>query len=115
MRRRRRTCREQVLETREGGVPLKQQAVLFPDLVAFGAARDRTDAPQHPFVKFGGLKFLDAAHIKDLLALLRWAENPRDRVGGLRVLQLLPAWAGLAGKGARRHGQARPMRMRRCG
>jgi DNA helicase-2/ATP-dependent DNA helicase PcrA len=43
-----------------------------------------------PFVKFGGLKFLEAAHVKDVLALLRWAENPRDRVAGFRVIQLLP-------------------------
>jgi DNA helicase-2/ATP-dependent DNA helicase PcrA len=43
-----------------------------------------------PFVKFGGLKFLEAAHIKDVLAFLRWAENPRDRVAGFRVIQLLP-------------------------
>jgi DNA helicase-2/ATP-dependent DNA helicase PcrA len=43
-----------------------------------------------PFVKFGGLKFLEAAHIKDVLAFLRWAENARDRVAGFRVLQLLP-------------------------
>jgi DNA helicase-2/ATP-dependent DNA helicase PcrA len=42
-----------------------------------------------PFVKFGGLKFLDSAHIKDMLALLRWIENPRDRVAGFRVLQLM--------------------------
>ena len=39
-----------------------------------------------PFVKFGGLKFLDAAHIKDMLALLRFVENPRDRVAGFRLL-----------------------------
>jgi DNA helicase-2/ATP-dependent DNA helicase PcrA len=43
-----------------------------------------------PFVKFGGLKFLDAAHIKDTLALMRFAENPRDRIAGFRVAQLLP-------------------------
>src|SRR5205085_5903987 len=41
-------------------------------------------------VKFGGLKFLDSAHVKDVLAVLRFAENPRDRVAGFRVLQLLP-------------------------
>ena len=40
-----------------------------------------------PFVKFGGLKFLDAAHVKDLLALLRFSENPRDRVAGFRILR----------------------------
>jgi len=43
-----------------------------------------------PFVKFGGLKFLEAAHIKDVLAVLRWAQNMRDRVAGFRVAQLLP-------------------------
>jgi DNA helicase-2/ATP-dependent DNA helicase PcrA len=43
-----------------------------------------------PFVKFGGLKFLEAAHVKDLLAILRLAENPKDRVAGFRVLQMLP-------------------------
>jgi DNA helicase-2/ATP-dependent DNA helicase PcrA len=43
-------------------------------------------------VKFGGLKFLDAAHVKDVLACLRWAENPRDRVAGFRLLQLLPGF-----------------------
>jgi DNA helicase-2/ATP-dependent DNA helicase PcrA len=41
-------------------------------------------------VKFGGLKFLEAAHIKDVLAVLRWAQNIRDRVAGFRVAQLLP-------------------------
>jgi len=41
-------------------------------------------------VKFGGLKFLDTAHIKDMLALLRFVENPRDRVSGFRVMQLMP-------------------------
>ncbi len=41
-------------------------------------------------MKFGGLKFLDSAHVKDLLATLRFAQNPRDRVAGFRILQMLP-------------------------
>ncbi len=41
-------------------------------------------------MKFGGLKFLDAAHIKDMLALLRFVENPRDRVAGFRLMHLMP-------------------------
>jgi DNA helicase-2/ATP-dependent DNA helicase PcrA len=41
-------------------------------------------------VKFGGLKFLDSAHVKDMLALLRFVQNPRDRVAGFRLMQLLP-------------------------
>jgi DNA helicase-2/ATP-dependent DNA helicase PcrA len=43
-----------------------------------------------PYVKYGGLKFLEAAHVKDMLAMLRWADNPRNRLAGFRVLQLLP-------------------------
>ena len=42
-----------------------------------------------PFVKFGGLKFLDTAHIKDMLSLLRFVENPRDRVAGFLLMQLM--------------------------
>jgi DNA helicase-2/ATP-dependent DNA helicase PcrA len=41
-------------------------------------------------VKFGGLKFLESAHIKDVLACLRFLENPRDRVAGFRVIRLIP-------------------------
>src|SRR5437016_3443455 len=43
-----------------------------------------------PYVKYGGLKFLEAAHVKDLLALLRWADNPKNRVAAFRALQLVP-------------------------
>jgi DNA helicase II / ATP-dependent DNA helicase PcrA len=43
-----------------------------------------------PFVKFGGLKFLDSAHVKDMLAVLRFAQNPRDRVAGFRLMHLIP-------------------------
>jgi DNA helicase-2/ATP-dependent DNA helicase PcrA len=43
-----------------------------------------------PYVKYGGLKFLEAAHVKDLLAVLRWADNPKNRVAAFRALQLQP-------------------------
>jgi ATP-dependent DNA helicase UvrD/PcrA len=43
-----------------------------------------------PFVKYGGLRFLEAAHVKDLLAVLRFADNPRNRIAAFRMLQLLP-------------------------
>jgi DNA helicase-2/ATP-dependent DNA helicase PcrA len=79
-----------VLETREAGTPLKQQAVLFRTSSHSGPLEIELTRRNIPFVKFGGLKFLDAAHVKDLLAILRWAENPRDRVAGFRVLQMLP-------------------------
>ncbi len=82
-------CNE-VLRRREANVPLHRQAVLFrssshSDLLEVELARRRI-----PFVKYGGLKFLEAAHIKDLLSVLRWADNPRNTVAGFRVLQLLP-------------------------
>ncbi len=81
---------EKVLENREGGSPLKQQAVLFRASHHSGPLEIELTRRNIPFVKFGGLKFLDSAHIKDLLALLRFVENPRDKVSGFRVMQLLP-------------------------
>ena len=81
---------EQVLEAREGGMTLKQQAVLFRAAHHSAALEIELTRRNIPFVKFGGLKFLDSVHVKDVLAVLRWAENPRDRVAGFRVLQLLP-------------------------
>lgn len=79
-----------VLENREAGIRLKSQAVLFrtahhSDTLEFELTRRNI-----PFVKFGGLKFLEASHVKDMLAALRFAENPRDRVAGFRVTQLVP-------------------------
>jgi len=80
---------ERILENREGGMRLKDQAVLFRTSHHSGALEVELTRRNIPFVKFGGLKFLEAAHIKDLLSLLRWAENPRDRAAGFRVMQLL--------------------------
>jgi DNA helicase II / ATP-dependent DNA helicase PcrA len=81
------------LENREGGTTLRQQAVLSRASHHSGPLEVELTRRNIPFVKFGGLKFLDAAHIKDMLALLRFAENPRDRVAGFRVMQLMP-WVG---------------------
>jgi ATP-dependent DNA helicase UvrD/PcrA len=80
---------ERVLAHREAGIDLKRQAVLMraahhSDLLEVELARRNI-----PFVKFGGLKFLEAAHVKDVLCVLRWAENPRDEIAAFRVLQLL--------------------------
>jgi DNA helicase II / ATP-dependent DNA helicase PcrA len=90
---------ERVLANREDGVPLKGQAVLFQTSHHSAVLEIELSRRNIPFVKFGGLKFLEAAHIKDLLAVLRWAENPLDRMTGFRVLQLLPGIGpGSAGK-----------------
>ena len=79
-----------VLEHREAGLPLKSQAVLFRASHHSDALEFELTRRNIPFVKFGGLKFLEAAHVKDVLAVLRFAENPRDRVAGFRVTQLVP-------------------------
>jgi ATP-dependent DNA helicase UvrD/PcrA len=78
-----------VLDHREQGVPLREQAVLFraghhSDLLEVELSRRNI-----PFVKYGGLKFMEAAHVKDALAVLRVLENPRDEVSWFRVFQLL--------------------------
>ncbi|RYH07363.1 ATP-dependent helicase [Tropicimonas sp. IMCC6043] len=79
-----------ILEDRETGTRLKDQAVLFrtsSHSIALEAELTRRNVP---YVKFGGLKFLDSAHVKDLMSFMRLARNPRDRVAGFRVLQLIP-------------------------
>ena len=82
-------CTE-ILRRREANVPLIRQAVLFrtsshSDILEVELAKRKI-----PFVKFGGLKFLEAGHIKDLMAILRWADNPRNTLSAFRTLQLLP-------------------------
>jgi len=81
---------EAVLHNREAGIALKAQAVLFRASHHSGPLEVELTRRNIPFVKFGGLKFLEAAHVKDVLAFLRFAENPRDRVSGFRVIQILP-------------------------
>ena len=89
---------ETILRNREDGMALKQQAVLFRTSSHSAMLEVELARRNIPFVKFGGLKFVEAAHVKDMLAVLRWAENPSDRVTGFRVLQMLegigPATAG---------------------
>jgi DNA helicase-2/ATP-dependent DNA helicase PcrA len=89
----------QVLAQREAGVLMKRQAVLFrsshhSDLLEVELARRNI-----PYVKHGGLKFLEAAHVKDVLAVLRWADTPRHGIAAFRVLQLMP---GMGPANARR-------------
>lgn len=81
---------EQILSAREAGTGLRDQAVLFRN----GHHSDRLEVElvrrDIPYVKYGGLKFLESAHVKDVLSILRWAENPKNRVAGFRVLKLMP-------------------------
>lgn len=80
----------QVLRQREAGSTLKSQAVLFRAGHHSAALELELARCNIPFVKFGGLKFLEAAHVKDLLAVLRFAQNPRSRMAGFRCVQLVP-------------------------
>jgi DNA helicase-2/ATP-dependent DNA helicase PcrA len=80
----------QILKRRETGVNLRRQAVLFRNASASDILEVELARRKIPFVKYGGLKFLEAAHIKDMLSLLRWADNPRNTLAAARALQLLP-------------------------
>ncbi len=80
---------DRVLEARERGMQLREQSVLSrtshdTDLLELELTRRRI-----PFVKYGGLRYLEAAHVKDLIALLRLADNPADEISWFRLLQLL--------------------------
>ncbi|KNZ32045.1 MAG: ATP-dependent DNA helicase [Methylibium sp. NZG] len=90
---------DRVLEHREQGLRLKSQAVLFRTSHHSAGLELELARRNIPFVKFGGLKFLEAAHIKDVLSVLRWASNLRHRLAGFRVALLV---AGIGPASAKR-------------
>ena len=75
---------------RGNGIPLKEQAVLFRASHHSAVLETNLMREKIPYVKYGGLKFAESAHVKDMLAFLRLAENYRDTVAALRVLLLIP-------------------------
>ena len=79
-----------ILANRELGMELKEQAVLFRGSHHSDRLELELVRRNIPYVKYGGLKFLEAAHVKDLLSILKWAENPKNEVAAFRVLKLLP-------------------------
>jgi DNA helicase II / ATP-dependent DNA helicase PcrA len=81
---------ERVLANREAGMELREQAVLMRASSHSSQLEIELARRNIPFIKYGGLKFLEAAHVKDVVSILRWAERPRDRVAGMRILKLLP-------------------------
>jgi len=78
-----------ILEHFENGIELRSQAVLFRAAHHSDALEVELRRRNIPFVKYGGLKFLEAAHVRDLLALLRVLDNPYDELAWSRVLQLV--------------------------
>lgn len=81
---------ENILKNRELGIDLKEQAVLFRGSHHSDRLELELVRRNIPYVKYGGLKFLEAAHVKDLLSVLKWAENPKNDIAAFRVLKLLP-------------------------
>jgi len=79
-----------VLANREEGMDSARAGGPHASFAPLRSVGDRADTAHIPYIKFGGLKFLEAAHVKDVIAILRWAENPKDEVAALRVLKLVP-------------------------
>ncbi|MCU7490351.1 MAG: ATP-dependent helicase [Ignavibacteria bacterium] len=77
-----------ILDLREEGVPLKEIAVLFRSSYSSFDLEIELNKANIPFIKVGGMKFIETAHVKDVLAFLRIAANPKDLVSWLRVLML---------------------------
>ncbi|PWN55241.1 ATP-dependent helicase [Abyssibacter profundi] len=88
---------ETVLDNREAGQRLRDQAVLFRASHHADGLEVELVRRNIPYRKFGGLKFLEAAHVKDLLSILRWADNPKNQIAAFRCCQLVP---GLGPKAA---------------
>ena len=78
-----------ILEHYEEGVPLRSQAVLFRAAHLSNSLEAELTRRNIPYHKYGGLRFLEAAHIKDLVSFLRVVENPRDEIAWFRILKLI--------------------------
>ena len=79
---------ERILELREEGISLSEMAVLFRSSFFSFDLEIELKKANIPFVKFGGMKFVEAAHVKDVLAFMRISENTRDFVSWMRILVL---------------------------
>ena len=97
------TVIENVLRHYEQGIRLNQQAVLFrasSHSTSLELTLNRKNIPYH---KYGGLRFLESTHVKDLICILRVVVNPRDEVAWFRVLQLLKGVGPAGASSAVRH------------
>jgi DNA helicase II / ATP-dependent DNA helicase PcrA len=96
-----------ILHTREIGGSLKRHAILFRSSHHSDVLEVELTKKNIPFVKYGGLKFLEAAHVKDMLSVLRWADNPRNSIAGFRVLKLHPGFGPANAKQVLDHFESR--------
>jgi DNA helicase-2/ATP-dependent DNA helicase PcrA len=81
---------DRILELHENGMALAEIAVLVRAGYMSADLEIELTNRNFPFEKWGGLKLLEAAHVKDVLAFLRVLENPRDEVSWYRILMLMP-------------------------
>jgi DNA helicase-2/ATP-dependent DNA helicase PcrA len=95
-----------ILAAREVGGSLRRHAILFRSSHHSDVLEVEFAKRNIPFVKYGGLKFLEAAHVKDVLSILRWVENPKNGVAGFRVLKLVPGFGPAHAKKALEHFEA---------
>jgi DNA helicase II / ATP-dependent DNA helicase PcrA len=95
-----------ILAAREVGGSLRRHAILFRSSHHSDVLEVEFVKRNIPFVKYGGLKFLEAAHVKDMLSILRWVENPKNSVAGFRVLKLAPGFGPAHAKKALEHFEA---------
>jgi DNA helicase II / ATP-dependent DNA helicase PcrA len=80
---------QKILELREEGIPLNEMAVLFRSSFHSFDLEIALSRAGLPFVKRGGMKFIETAHVKDLLAHMRVVANPLDTVSWHRALMLI--------------------------
>ena len=93
------TVVDRILERLDAGVSLRRQAVLYRTGHHADHLQIELTVRGVPFVTYGGLRFLEAAHVKDLVCLLRLVENPADELAWFRIVQLVE---GIGPAGARR-------------
>ncbi|MBV8804986.1 MAG: ATP-dependent helicase [Sinobacteraceae bacterium] len=98
-------CTE-ILKRREANVPLRRQAVLFRSASHSDVLEVELGRRRIPYTKYGGLKFLEAGHIKDLISILRWADNPRNALAAFRTVQLLQGMGPANGRKVVEHLEA---------
>ena len=76
---------KRVLQHHEEGIPLRRQAVLFRTSYLSASLELELNRRNIPYHKYGGMRFMEAAHVKDLISILRLLENPRDELAWFRV------------------------------
>jgi DNA helicase-2/ATP-dependent DNA helicase PcrA len=95
-----------IVATREVGASLKRHAILFRNARHSDSLEQEFTRRNIPFVKYGGPNILEAEHVKDVLSVLRWVDNPRNTVAGFRVLKLVPDFDPARAKLALEHFEA---------